>query len=73
MKDTIIARQNLHHIYQQALYAVAGDRAVAKQLRDNKLTGNWYLIAIGKAAAAMTQGALAELQQLVRALYLLLL
>ncbi len=61
------SRKNLHHIYQQALHAVAGDRAVAKQLRDNKLTGFWYLIAIGKAAAAMTQGALAELQ-LVRGL-----
>ncbi len=63
----VIARKNLLHIYQQALQAVAGDRAVAKQLRDNKLTGLWYLIAIGKAAAAMTQGALAELQ-LVRGL-----
>ncbi|WP_069471487.1 glycerate kinase type-2 family protein [Candidatus Marithrix sp. Canyon 246] len=60
-------RQNLHHIYQQALQAVAGDRAVAKHLHNNKLTGLWYLIAIGKAAAAMTQGALAELQ-LIRGL-----
>ncbi len=65
--NTIIARKNLHHIYHQALHAVAGDSAVAKHLQNNKLTGNWYLIAIGKAAAAMTQGALAELQ-LVRGL-----
>jgi hydroxypyruvate reductase len=65
--DTIIARQNLLQIYQQALQAVAGDRAVAKQLQNHKLTGLWYLIAIGKAAAAMTQGALTELQ-LVRGL-----
>jgi len=60
-------RKNLHHIYQQALHAVAGDRAVRKQLQNNKLTGLWYLIAIGKAAAAMTQGALTELQ-LIRGL-----
>jgi hydroxypyruvate reductase len=66
--DTIIARQNLLQIYQQALQAVAGDRAVAKQLQNNKLTGLWYLIAIGKAAAAMTQGALTELQLVVRGL-----
>lgn len=56
-------RENLHHIYHQALNAVAGDHAVANHLQNNKRTGLWYLIAIGKAAAAMTQGALAELQQ----------
>jgi glycerate-2-kinase len=66
--NAIIARQNLHNIYQQALHAIAGDRAVCKQLQNNKLTGNWYLIAIGKAAAAMTQGALTELQLVVRGL-----
>lgn len=56
-------RKNLHHIYHQALNAVAGDHAVINHLQNNKLTGLWYLIAIGKAASAMTQGALAELQQ----------
>jgi glycerate 2-kinase len=58
-------RKNLHYIYHQALNAVAGNRAVANHLQNNKLTGLWYLIAIGKAASAMTQGALAELQQQV--------
>ena len=36
--NAIIALKNLHDIYQQALHAVAGDRAVAKPLRHNKIT-----------------------------------
>jgi len=50
-------RTQLLQIYQAALQAVAGDRAVAAWLRANPLEGEWALVAIGKAAAAMARGA----------------
>ena len=51
------ARQNLLTIYQSALQAVAGAARVRDYLLENKITGPCYVIAIGKAASAMTRGA----------------
>lgn len=63
------ARQNLLTIYQSALQAVAGAARVRDYLLENKITGPCYVIAIGKAACAMTSGAREVLdQQIVDAL-----
>jgi len=51
------ARQDLLTIYQASLRAVAGAARVRDYLRDNKITDPCYVIAIGKAASAMTRGA----------------
>jgi hydroxypyruvate reductase len=50
-------RAQLLQIYQAALNAVAGDRAVADWLKHHPLQGDWAVLAIGKAAGAMVQGA----------------
>ena len=48
---------------------VDGRRCVARQLDLEALTGRWYVVAIGKAAGAMTAGAIDRLgENLVRAL-----
>lgn len=53
------ARQDLLTIYQAALAAVHGREAVSRDLRQHPLGRTpCRLVAIGKAAAAMTQGAL---------------
>ncbi len=54
-------RQDLLKIFAAALEAVRGDRAVAHALRQAPLTGDWHVVAIGKAAAAMWQGAREQL------------
>ena len=50
-------RRQLLDIYQAALHAVAGDRAVAAWLQAHSLEGEWAVLAVGKAAGAMVQGA----------------
>lgn len=59
-------RHQLLEIYQVALRAVAGDRAVAAWLAAHPLAGEWAVLAIGKAAGAMLAGARAGLGSRVR-------
>jgi hydroxypyruvate reductase len=40
-----------------AVAAVAGDTAVERWLNANPIPGDWHVVAVGKAAAAMTEGA----------------
>ncbi len=62
-------RDNLLSIYHTALAAVEGRRRVAGFLRAHPLSGPVYVVAIGKAAAAMARGALdvlgADVQRLL--------
>jgi hydroxypyruvate reductase len=51
------ARRDLLKIYQAGIEGVNGRRAVSAHLETHPLTGNWSVIAIGKAAQAMAQGA----------------
>jgi len=50
-------RGHLNYIYRSALSAVNGRHCVAQYLRDHPVAGEIYLLAIGKAAAAMARGA----------------
>lgn len=50
-------RDHLIAIYQAALSAVNGKQSVARYLADNPVQGDVYLLAIGKAALSMTEGA----------------
>lgn len=51
-------RAILRGLYEAALDAVGGQAATARWLRAHALDGPLYLLAVGKAAAAMTTGAL---------------
>lgn len=53
-------RQTLLALYQSALDAVSGERAVSHYLEQHPFDNNFSLIAIGKAAAAMARGAVCE-------------
>ncbi|MES9911697.1 MAG: DUF4147 domain-containing protein [Candidatus Sedimenticola sp. 4PFRAG1] len=57
MKDIQKARSDLLKIYQAAVNAVGGRRAVNAHLQETPLEGDWSLVAIGKAAQSMAQGA----------------
>jgi hydroxypyruvate reductase len=62
-------RALLLECFQAALQEVDGRRCVARQLDLEALTGRWHVVAIGKAAGAMTAGAIDRLgENLVRAL-----
>lgn len=62
-------RNNLLAILNTALKRVNGRKVVSDYLRAHPLQGKFYLIAVGKAAASMTDGALECLgEQLVRGL-----
>jgi len=54
-------RQQLLRIYQAALTAVEGRAAVRHYLTQHPIAGSWHLVAIGKAAASMVQGAVEQL------------
>jgi hydroxypyruvate reductase len=54
-------RQQLRHVFEQAIAAVQGDTCVARWLEQHPIVGPVHLIAIGKAAASMARGALAAL------------
>lgn len=69
MMNSADKRRQLLQIYRAALQEVAGDHAVAAWLQTHPLQGEWAVVAIGKAAAAMARGAQRVLgQQLVRGL-----
>lgn len=53
-------RHDLLEIGRAALDAVAGDSSVRRFLQQAPLEGPVYIVAVGKAASAMLQGALAE-------------
>lgn len=59
-------RRQLLEIYQAALKAVAGDRAVFSWMQQHPLEGEWAVLAIGKAAGAMLQGARETLGERLR-------
>lgn len=50
-------RENLLKIFQAALAAVNGRACVRERLKERPLPGKVYMIAVGKAACAMAQGA----------------
>ncbi|MCX7053937.1 MAG: DUF4147 domain-containing protein [Proteobacteria bacterium] len=54
-------RNSLLDCYRAALVAVDGRRAVQQELTRRPLHGPWHVVAVGKAAAAMAQGAVAAL------------
>lgn len=56
----------LNLIYRSALSAVNGRSCVAHYLRDHPIKGDIYLIAIGKAAIEMTNGAFEMLDSQIR-------
>lgn len=51
-------RKNLLKVFQSALDAVNGRACVRERLQERPLPGKVYLVAVGKAACAMAQGAL---------------
>lgn len=51
-----VDNQSLRHIFQAAVDAVAGDQAVQLALQDHQAE-QVFLVAVGKAAGTMTQGA----------------
>ncbi len=54
-------RRILFELYRAAIDAVNGKTIVENYLQQNPLSGNIYIVAIGKAATAMMQGALQEI------------
>jgi len=60
----VTPRKVLLECLRFALLAVDGRRAVREQLALHPLRGPWYVVAIGKAAAAMSQGAIDALGEL---------
>ena len=58
-------RNILLDCYRAALVAVDGRRAVQQELTRRPLYGPWHVVAVGKAAAAMAQGAVAALDSQV--------
>ncbi|WP_455210624.1 glycerate kinase type-2 family protein [Kaarinaea lacus] len=57
------SRQQLEHLFQQAIAAVQGDRCVERWLNRHPIVGPVHLIAVGKAAASMAQGAIKSLPE----------
>lgn len=55
--SSVARRQQLLSIYQAALQRVNGERAMVHYLDSHPLQGEWAVVAIGKAAAAMALGA----------------
>ena len=64
MQDAHSTRALLQQSFLAAVAAVEGRRCVAQFLRDHPLRGERYLIAIGKAAVSMAQGACQESRQI---------
>jgi hydroxypyruvate reductase len=52
------ARKNVLEIFEAGVSRVKGFNAVADYLQQHELTGNYYLLAVGKAASSMSLGAL---------------
>lgn len=55
-------RRTLARIYRSALDAVAGRQRVQAALTDQRIEGSVYLVALGKAAEAMAEGAFDQLE-----------
>ena len=55
--DSVQHRSRLADIFQAALARVEGSAAVSGWLRDHPLPGEWRLVAVGKAAQSMADGA----------------
>ncbi len=55
------AREQVLTIFEAGVARVKGDNAVVGFLKNNKLTGGYHLIAVGKAASSMALGALSVL------------
>ena len=67
--DSVQHRSRLADSFQAALARVEGAAAVSGWLRDHPLPGEWCLVAVGKAAQSMAEGAWQALgDRLVRAL-----
>lgn len=66
MTPNLTHRRKLLEIYQAALQAVVGDRVVTAWFKEHPLEGEWAVLAIGKAAGAMVQGARAGLGEGLR-------
>jgi hydroxypyruvate reductase len=66
MRDTDL-RHDLLSIYQAAIARVSGFAAVKRYLVQHPLPGRYHLVAIGKAASAMAQGALAAMGSRINA------
>lgn len=64
----LTARELLVHLYQTAVDAVDGRLLVQQWCRDHRSASFTHCIAIGKAAAAMTMGALDSRQSIISAL-----
>lgn len=59
-------RDRLIDIYTSALAAVNGNKSVTRHLTNNAIKGDVYLLAIGKAALSMTEGAIKVLGSQVK-------
>jgi len=57
MTENAEKRRQLLQLYRAALRAVNGEKAVLGYLEQHPLHGEWAVVAIGKAAAAMAMGA----------------
>ncbi len=55
------AREQVLEIFQAGVARVKGDNAVVGFLKNHALSGNYHLIAVGKAASSMSLGALSVL------------
>jgi glycerate 2-kinase len=66
MQDVDSTRTLLKQSFLAAVVMVEGRRCVAQFLRDHPLHGDHFLIAIGKAAMSMAQGACQELRGRLR-------
>ena len=62
-----VVRNDLLRIYKAALIRVSGYDAVRRYLEQQPLRGKYRLVAIGKAAASMTLGALAASDEAIEA------
>jgi glycerate 2-kinase len=62
-----VVRNDLLRIYKAALIRVSGYDAVKRYLEQQPLRGKYRLVAIGKAAASMTLGALAASDEAIEA------
>ncbi|MCW8829326.1 MAG: glycerate-2-kinase family protein, partial [Gammaproteobacteria bacterium] len=58
--------QTILSIYQAALRSVEGEQAVSRYLAQHPLLGEWAVVAVGKAAASMAQGAQHSLGDRIR-------
>jgi hydroxypyruvate reductase len=61
------SRQHLFEIYKAALQSVQGESCVHESLKQHALDGSVAVVAIGKAAASMMNGAISALEEQLEA------